>query len=48
MVKSNSKKKKQEEVVEQEETTDEFVTRINQKEYDKRNGIKRRVGQHHR
>ena len=48
MVKSNSKKEKQEEVVEQEESTDEFVKRINQKEYDKRNGIKRRVGQHHR
>ncbi len=48
MVKSNSKKEKQKEVVEQEETTDEFVARINKKEYDKRSGTRRRVGQHHR
>jgi len=48
MVKSKPKKKNQEEVVAQEETTDEFVERINQKEYDRRNGIRRRVGQHHR
>ena len=42
MVKSKPKKKNK------EETTDEFVERINQKEYDKRSGTRRRVGQHHR
>lgn len=43
MVKSKHKPEKR------EETTEEFVNRINQrKKSDKRNGLKRRTGRHHR
>ena len=43
MVKGKSKREKP------EETTEEFVKRINQhKEWDNRNGSKRRTGRHHR
>ena len=43
MAKSKSKKEKP------EETTAEFVERMNQhKEWGKHNGIKRKVGRHHR
>jgi len=43
MVKAKSKQEKR------EETTEEFVKRINQhKEWDNRNGSKRRTGRHHR
>ena len=43
MVKSKKKPEKQ------EETTAEFVKRLNEnKKFDKRNGLKRRTGHHHR
>ena len=49
MVRAKPKQEKRKETT-REETTEEFVKRINQnrKDWDKRNGSRRRTGHHHR